>query len=283
MTTIHAEQLSDAEPGTIRTGLARLLGSSRVSFDPEPRVLVVPDVHYPFHPSTGLVTNPDVVAELVGLLDRDVAIGIPASEYIDADRAGQYLGYDQVAERTGTDLVHLDAVDRIERRVRFADGSMSLAIPAPLLDDAVVVVPTARRSRRLGVAAGTVTLARAVAEEPTREEILATLRTCEPALSVLDATFVYAGAPRWEDTLLASDDVVALSRAAADMLDVDRADLPHLFPRRTPPSPLEVLSNIRPSGRPSEGDGAMVKGYQLYARLTGDLAPPQMLSRSDPE
>jgi hypothetical protein len=153
--------------------------------------------------------------------------------------------------------------------------TIRLTIPEPLIEDAVVVTPTARRSSRNGAAAGMVTLARSITDEPSRKTALASARTCWPVLAVLDATFVHAAGPRRVDSLAMSDDVVELSRFAAELLEVDLSEAPHLLPRRTLPTP--VLSR---SGSVTGGtDGLMERGYRLYARLTGDLVPPQMLSR----
>jgi len=283
VTAVRRESVSGTDAGAIRDGLVELLDQYRERPDDGSRVLVVPDAHYPYHPSTGLVTNPDVVDELVGLLDRSTAIGIPASEHVDAERAGRHLGYERLADRNGIPVVDLDAADRVTRRARFVRGSAAIDVPEPVLDDEVVVVPTPCRSRRYGVAAGAVTLARTVATVPTRREILASIRVCWPTLSVLDGTFAYADEPRRTETLLASGDVVALSRAAADLVDVDWRETPHLASKRTRPPGLRSSGTLVTERGPDEDGGVMAAGYRLYAKLTGDLVPPQMLLREDNE
>lgn len=283
MTDVHTEALSDVDGEAIRTGLYSLLGSRDRPVDSGSGVLLVPDVHYPSHPSTGLVTNPDVVAELAELLDGDVAIGLPSSEAIDGPRAGRYLGYESVAARTGADLVTLDAAGRVHRRIRFAGTTVSLQIPERLLARSVVVVPTARREATRGVAAGMVTLAQAVTPDPSRLETIAAMRACWPEWSVLDATYAYTTTPQQMDVLAASDDVFELSLTAAALLDVPRSDVPHLRTRKSPPSPLEWLASAVPGPDSGGGDGLVDDGYRLYARLTGDLVPPQMLPRGEEE
>lgn len=281
MTEVRTESLAGLDDGAIRSGLEVLLGGQRERLERADRVLLLPDAHYPYHRSTGLVTNPAVVGELATLLDAPVAIGVPAGEHVDARRVGKYLGLERVADRSGADLLDLGESKRIERRARFVDGTVTLAVPEPVAQDSVVVVPTARRDPHVGVAAGMVTLANAVTTDATHEELLAAVRLCRPTLAVLDATFTYPGQPRQRGLLAADDDVVALSRRAAEEVGVDPADVPHLGPRRTPPSPRAVLSSSRSPKRESRGDGMLETGYRAYARLTGDLLPPQMLPRGE--
>lgn len=280
MTTVGTEQLTETGSTAIRTGLERLLASHGPIAEGGSRVLVVPDVHYPYHPSTGLVTNPTVVEVLLDMIGAPVALGLATSGHVESE-TGELLGYHRLAEQAGIPVVSLDAADRVKRRVSFVGSRISLAVPEPLLTDAVVVVPTLRRSPRFGVAAGMVTLAHAVTDDPTSEEVLAVTRACWPQCALLDGSFAYPGEPRELGILAVSDDVVALSHYAADMLGVPRSEAPHLVTRRTPPSPRRSFSALFRRRQRSEGDGLMAAGYRMYARVAGDLVPPQMLSRSD--
>lgn len=283
MTDVNTEALPDVGAEAIRSGLRSLRHSRDRTVDAASGILLLPDVHYPYHPSTGLVTNPDVVAELAELLDGDVAIGLPSSDAIDGTRAGRYLGYEYVAERTGADLLDLDAGGRVHCQIRFAGTTVSLQVPEIMLERSVVVVPTARREPTRGVAAGMVTLAQAVTPDPTRLETIAAMRACWPEWSVLDATYAYTTTPQRMDVLAASDDVLELSLSAATMLDVPRSDVPHLRTRQSPPSSLGWLASAVPRPAAGGGDGLVDDGYRLYARVTGDLVPPQMLPRGEEE
>lgn len=283
MTDVAVQHLQVLDADAIREGLEAVLDDRLDRLDGADSVVLLPDAHYPYHRSTGLVTNPDVVEELAALVDAPTAIGVPDGVHLDADRTSRYLGLAGVADRTDSELVDLAGARDVERQVRFVDSAVTLAVPEPLLESPVVVVPTARRDQRFGVAAGMVTLAHAVTPTPTRAELLAAARVCWPSVSVLDATYTYPGEPRRTGLLAASDDVVALSRRAAETVGVDPADVSHLEARRTPPSPGSVLPFGR-SREPQAGeDGLMEAGYRAYARMTGDLLPPQMLPRGEEE
>ena len=287
MSNVRSVELSGETPEAIRSGLDTLLAGSRFEFDDGSRILVVPDVHYPHHASTGLVTNPDVVEALVDVVDAEtgsdvgITIGISSSEFIEANRVSRYLRYDAVAERTGADIVDLGGADSEEVTVPFVDGSVTLDVPAPLSRDVVVPIPTLRSSPRYGLAAGMVTLARAVTESPTPEEILATVRAVWPSFSILDATYAYDGSPRKMDLLLASDDLIALNGAAAERLGIETTNVLHLAPDRSPPTLRRSVNSAFGGDGTVAGDDAMARGYRLYARLADDLVPPQMISGGD--
>lgn len=281
MVSVFATELDRGTPEAIDRAVATLLDQHRSLEGRD--VLLVPATDYPHEPSTGLVTDPAVVEALAEAIGGEVAVGVAGSDRVDAERVGRLLGYEDITERGEASLVDLDVAGRVERRVTFAGGSTSVEVPAPMLENAVVVVPTLRRSKRHGVATGMVTLANAVTDAPTREEVLAATRACWPALTVLDATVAYDGTPRRMDRLLSSEDVIELSAAAVTELGVDRSHVPHLEPNRSPPSPIRGLKRALAGGADGDGPDLIDRGYRRYAQATGDLVPPQMLSRGDHE
>lgn len=274
---VRSESVDGRDTVSIRTALSELVSHYSPVGSSDADVLVVPDTHYPYHPSTGLVTNPTVVHELVDLLDGEVAIGISGSASVDVARVGRYLGYERVADNQGIELVDLDDSANAERKIRLVGRTVNIEVPEPLLDSEVVAVPTARQSTEYGFAGGMITLARATVGAPSRDAVLATIRTCWPALTIVDATLTYADGPQRTGQILASEDIVAASRAAAELLDFSPEDAPHLVPDTVGQSAVESLLQRTPDGSSSD-DSVMESGYRLYADLTGDLVPPQMLS-----
>lgn len=283
MTSIAQESLLDVDDSSIRGALGTLLGGFPSAIDTSDEVLIVPEAHYPFHPSTGMVTNPTVVGSLVDLLEADAAIGLPGSQYVDAAQTAQYLGYERLVDETGVRLLYLDSVDCLERRVRFVDRQVRVSVPEPFQRASIVVVPTLRRSDSHRISGGMVTLARAVTDDPTREDVLAASRACWPSLAILDATYAYDGEPDRRRLLLASDDVVGLEEKAAELLDVAPRSVPHLSRGHAPPTPIARVRETLEDTGTSSGDDLLARGYRTYARLTGDLVPPQLLPRSEEE
>lgn len=237
------------------------------------------------------MTNPDVVAEVVRLLSSEqVRIAIPQSEFISAERAAEYLGYDRIADEQAAEIVYLPDAEHVERTVHLTRETITLSVAKPLLDG-VVNVPTIRRSAALGLEAGMANLARAIDETPDETTVQAAHRVCNPAITVVDGTYSYAGEPHKLQALLASTNTVATSIAAADLVDLDRTAVPHLTTYEADSNaPVDVrgfdvdrladtVSTSKPN--PSTDTGLMTTAYRLYARLTGDLVPPQMLPEGD--
>ncbi|GAB3664505.1 hypothetical protein GCM10028856_03620 [Halopiger thermotolerans] len=263
-------------------------------------ITIVPDAHYPFHPSTGTVTDPAVVGALVAVLedrtDADVAVAGASDELIDLERTATYLGYDDLLERFDAELV--DLADDAEPRtdvVREVDGrSASVSVPTRLVRGAVVTAPTLRPTEDGQVAGGVRLLADLVDSAANSETAaVATTRAVDPALSVMDATTAYGTDPYAADALFAGpapavdalgaslfgaaleddpalaltaggdDEPITVERvgASADALDFD-ALRDRLADAELPPS--------------DETHPAVTTAYRLYAAVGGDAVPPQL-------
>lgn len=286
MKAVHGTRLPDLSRSSLRAGVGTVLEPYRSAFDGDSPSVVVPDVHYPHHPSTGLVTDPNVVSEVVRLLSAEpVRIAIPGSELIDAERAAQYLGYDRIAREQNAEIVYLPEAERIERTVHLTRRSVTVSVAKPLLDD-VVNLPTIRRSASFGLEAGMANLGWAIDDSPDAATIRAANHVCSPAVNIVDGTRVYTGEPYEARALLACDNGVATSIAAADLLGVDRETVPHLDSYESDSNaPVDIrgfdsdsLAETMPQTEPkaSGNSETMAAMYRLYARLAGDLVPPQM-------
>ncbi|AEH37671.1 DUF362 domain-containing protein [Halopiger xanaduensis] len=293
----------DARMASLETPVQTLLESAlsdETDLETAEEITLVPDAHYPFHPSTGTVTDPAVVGALVAALedrtDADIAVAGTTNEIIDLERTGQYLGYRDLLERFDAELV--DLADDAEPRtdvVREVDGrSVSVSVPTRLVRGAVVTVPTLRPTEDGRVAGGVRRLADLVdsAADPEITAVAAT-QAVDPALSVMDATTAYGTDPYAADALFAgpAPDVDALGAslfgdatdddpvlrlaagtddgpitvervgAGADDLDFD-ALRDRLAGAELPPS--------------DETHPAVTTAYRLYAAVGGDAVPPQL-------
>lgn len=299
MTTLYGSRPTDLSDDSLRAAVETL--ADRFALDPaedDGRVVLLPDAHYPFHPSTGLVTNPAVVrvaaaviGERVGA-DR-VAVAVPSTEWIDAERAAKYLGYDRIEREAGVEVLDLDGADRTSRTVHLTRESVTLDVPKPLLDGTVVPVPTLRHDAEFSVAAGMVTLGNAVVASPSAAEVRAAAREIDPAATLLDGTYTYTGEPRKSRFVVGSESVVALENLAALLVGADRTDAPHLdsyegeSDRPTAVKGIsvrEIAESLPRTAPKGEGDDrAMRLGYRLYAAVSGDNTPPQYLGGDDDE
>lgn len=289
-TAITGRRLTETTPATIQAAVGTLLAPHRDALAGE-SVLVVPDVHYPYHPSTGLVSHPDVVAAVVAEVRKvagpDVAVGCRSSPVVETDTALRILGYHRLAEQRDLQVVQLDAVDAVPRQASLHDGEVPVSLPRPLDEAAVVVVPTLRTDPETGVALGMATLARTIDPDATTpEEVWAAVTLCSPAVTLLDGSYTYLDEPRRSEFLLAGSDIVAVDAAVARAVGRSPSYLDERAIRDMGAAyeveglSLDAATGDLPTsaGRRSGGpDRLMRTAYRWYARLAGDGVPPQFL------
>ena len=264
------------------------------------RITLVPDAHYPFHPSSGMITDPVVVAAIAATLedwtDADVAVAGASDDRIAFDRTADYLSYESALESVDADLVDLAEESRRDEVVTVDGDAVSASIPERLLESTVVAVPTLRPTEAGPVAGGMRALGRLVTSVADADQTaVAATRAVDPALSVLDATTAYGGDPIAADALFAGptpavdaigssllersieedpalrvildDDPAITVEGSAD--DSDGVDLAALR-RRLPDGELPPPDDTHP---------AVTTAYRLYAAVAGDAVPPQLEQR----
>jgi uncharacterized protein (DUF362 family) len=304
MTGVVGDRLADCSRDASQARLRELVATYRGSFARTDTVVLVPDAFYPHHPSTGLVTNPDVVAalaaEIAALVD-DVVVLPAVAQDTARGSVPELLGYDDLD--AGSNVAVRTAADcrTVERQVRLADEGGAterrVSLPRPLVDSPVVPVPTLRNSPG-HVLAGTMRTLELLADHDADDAddrrwryAAAVHDLVDPQFGVLDATYAFAGRPHRARCLAASTDLVALDGLGAFLLDLDRDDCPELRARDWEGGyqyaegfSADALRQELPNERPPkpDDDGLMETGYRLYARLSGDALPPQVLPEGSP-
>ncbi|ELY54793.1 DUF362 domain-containing protein [Natronococcus jeotgali] len=286
----------DLEDRTARleSAVGAVLDARRSRLAGAERVAIAPDAHYPFHPSTGVVTDPAVVGAIAAWLDReldvDLAVVGRSDDRIAFDRTASYLEYDRLADRFDAALIDLADVPK-RNEYRAAGGrSVALTVPEPLLDSRVIAAPTLRPTAGGEVAGAARTLARLVRSTaaPARVAVAAT-RAIDPDLAVLDGTVAYGDGPVAANAAL-SGSVPAVDAVAASLFGRavdDDAVCSALLPESARPVDVEnpdgidldALEERLSGGRlPPAGDTHPVvsNAYRLYAAASGDAVPPQL-------
>lgn len=293
MTVDARTDLEDLSVVGLREPLSSLIRPFHARIQDASRVLVLPDVAYPFHPSTGMVTNPTVVEALVTALrvvvpNGRIGVALAGSEHAEARRSGRYLGYRTLVDRLGAEYVDLEGADCVSATARVRGTPRTVAVPRVLAECTLVNVPTLRTDRERGLVAGMANLARAAdAPDPTPEDVVAVTRALDPAVTMLDGTYTHTGAPHRSGFLLAAGDATSLDRVAARLLGRGPDEIPHLRAdddgepvdptvRRSVEAVRSALPNETPPAPFAPGP-AMRLGYRTYARITGDAVPPQFL------
>jgi len=291
----QARSLDAAAVGEAVATLAEPLLDALAGAD---RVAIVPDVHYPYHPSTGMTTNPAVVGGLLSVLasrrpDAECVLAVRSGPEIDTRRTVGYLGFDDVADTHGAEIAVLDGASSPDGET----SSEGRSVPAPLSDAAVVPVPSARIDGPLPLFGCLALLARAAGADPTDASSVArAVEAVGPAGAVVDATYTFTGEPARARALLAGDDVATVEHALARLLGVDTDDIPGFAAaarvtdsadrsaHRSAASSVDGLdvdglAAALPDGElPASTDPHRLvrAGYRLYTRVSGDVYPPQL-------
>lgn len=278
---VHVRRVPELEPDHVESAVDSLfdaLDALDGDLGDAERVLIVPDTHHPYHPSTGTVTNPAVLDALLG---RFRAAGCAVRVGVTDAEAARCLGVDAVADSRGVEVLALADAGCETRTVSSGGEERRVSVPEPLLRDAVVALPTLRRDEDgagIHLAGVGARCARAVGAGDGNDvsRHLATAAV-SPVAALLDATYTPGETPRESRGLLASTDAAALDAVAADLLGVSLADV-----RRAPEPTVRgaSLASLRgdvADGVPPEAEPSPVMGaaYRLYARLVGDAIPPQ--------
>ncbi|WP_265107806.1 hypothetical protein [Halosolutus halophilus] len=283
----------DARMAALETPIRRLLEPRAATLADADEITVVPDAHYPFHPSSGVITDPAVTGAVVAYLERETSADVAvagSSEYLSAERTSEYLGYDDVLERFDASLFDSADAARTGETVRLGDQSVALAVPERLASGAVIPVPTLRPTRDGPIAGGLRTLARHVdCSIDGGVAGAAAAAVVDPELAVLDATIAYAGEPYAAETLFVGP-IAAVDAVGAGLLDRSPADDEALeYALRTAPDAIRVdgvdVASLRdrcPSGElppPTDPHPAVSIAYRTYAAVSGDAVPPQLDGR----
>ncbi len=288
----------DARMARLEQPVRELIGSVPDPFADAAEITLLPDVHYPFHPSTGMVTDPAVVGAVADYLgtetSADLVVAGSSTKSMDFDRTTDYLGYPSLEERFDCRLLDLSSErdSRVSVSLPESEPPVELSVPDSLLENPVVVVPTLRPTEA-GPVAGTMrTLGRHVESGVEGHELSAGRRAraatagIDPELSVLDATTMFAGEAFAAETLFAGSplgvDTVGTTLLGRDVNDDDALSSelgPGQTSIRVSGCDFDALRERVPSGElpPRTATHPAVSiAYGLYAKVSGDAVPPQL-------
>ena len=285
MTEVHGYGVETGDPDSLQREISRITATLQGALGEEVTILF--DAHYPYHPSTGMVTHPLVVDGVVDQLLQDgrtVSV-LPITTYWeDSDRCLSYLGYDQLfASREVTCLSPREG-PRESRTVHIGDRKIVITIPQSITRD-VLCIPTLRPGYPPSHPGGTWLLAQAALDrEPTADEAIAVGASIQAA-GILDATYATFDTPLRTETIFASEDLPALDYVASRFnTNGSSPVMQALHPR--PPRQIgiqgqDIADPVSGQESSSNDSGMISRAYQTYASVSGDLVPPQMLSTDD--
>lgn len=290
---VRGVRVPDLEPATLYDACRDLLSRYEEALLDADRAVVLPDARYPHHPSTGMVTDPATVQAILRALealagDVPTTLAIASGSRVDSDQVARYLGYDDVAERTGARLISTEYEPAVDRTVSVGARGVRVSIPEPLDEALVLNVPTLRLARATTIAGAMVNLSRPTeyADVSTGPGIAAAVSALSPTITVLDGTYAFVGEPHEARAILASGDPVSIDRAITAALGIDPSKESYLRITggmedvNVAGLSIERLAEELPEGAMPERDDAhplLRAGYRAYAKVSGDAVPPQMM------
>lgn len=291
--SLRATRIPSVRPDDVRETVRDRITTYRGRLSDRESVLVLPDTHYPHHPTTGMVTDPTVVAGVVdGLREigiESITIAIAGGRHVTGTRVARYLGYESLTEELDVEFLVLDEAEQVDITASVDGRRVPGMMPKPLREYPVVNVPTARYAWEMSFAAAVANLGRscAVAEAPAIELAVAAKATDVP-VTLVDAVYTYTGTANATGLLLDGENVVDIDMAVATLFGVDPADEEYLriLSQGTPTeSPVEGVSladvraelPLRPKPKSDEPHHLVTEAYKMYTRVSGDAFPPQLL------
>ncbi len=279
MRNVSLTRTADELESAFRTAVGGLVedgGSDRT-------VTLLADARYPFHPSTGMVTNPAVIEETIEAVaenveDPEIQLLSASTEEIDPVTSMQYLGYDTLD--TGVDYT----VTEVEESA-LSDFELPFSLAG--VDDELLMInlPTVVGVKeRITTSAENFQSVFDDCERPNLGTIATTAGKAPHFLTIVDGTYTFTGRPYKSNFVLSGTDMERVDAALSVLyndLDLDpylSADSEALVPEDLKQQ-MESLARELPNEQLRDQSPSDVMGfmYRKYARITGDGIPPQFL------
>lgn len=224
------------------------------------KLLILPDMVYPFHPSTGMIADPNVIEWLVNTLKEkteltstDIAIFCATSGEVSPGKVASLLGYDNLSRDQDVELIEARNDSELIDQIR---------------DHPVATVLSPRFSVN---GQGPISHSKFLNEldQITSSKTMFKDQIC---FSVLDGIFLNCGHSYRADRVFLSKDPASIDGLISTLLGSSKVT--HFDEREI----QRIVSNldVSPSSDSDLPEKMMQFGYRIYAKASGDLVPPQM-------
>ena len=297
--------------GLVRVNLATrpILDSLKTALDlirfkaspPINKVVIKPNLCYYWHASTGYTTDPRIVESLIDYLRKE--FGNPSIAIAEADATAMrtahsfgMLGYTELAEKKGVELLNLSAGQIVEQRVRVGKKEITFKVPSTLLDaDLFINVPKLKTMKATKISCalknifGCIASPRKVKYHPLLPEAIVGInKILRPHLTIVDGIIGLGRFPARLNLLIASTDPFAADWVAAKIMGYTPSSVKFL---RIAKEEQLLANDVVVAGETikefqrlfpnhafmaAEKEALQIKLLRAYCRITGDVLPPVM-------
>lgn len=224
------------------------------------KLVILPDMVYPFHPSTGMIADPNVIEWLVNTLkektelsSNDISILCATSGEVPPGKVASLLGYDDLSSDHGIELI--EARDDPEVTDQIRDRPIATVLSPRFSVNGQGPISHSKFLNEL--------------DQITSSRTVFNDQIC---FSVLDGIFLNCGHSYRADRVFLSKDSASIDGLISTLLGSSKVTY---FDER---EIQRIVSNLHVS-QSSDSDlpeKMMQFGYRIYAKASGDLIPPQM-------
>jgi len=303
-TSVALVRIKDLSDQHISEGIEKCLDLIGFKLPDAGSVMIKPNMHYYFHPSTGSVTNPATVSALIDVLRKrngnlDITIAEADASAMLTKHSFKVLGYERIAREKKVRLLNISEGEVIEKTVMVGRKELTIPVAREVLEaDLLINVPTLKAHKLPTISCCLKNIYGAIPKRfkhsyhsMLNDVIVAANEIMKSGLCIVDGTYAFGKHPVKTKVLLAGINPVAVDSVAARCMGYNPRKIKHLRlaarERLGSFGEVEILGEIMPEAV-SEGfpkiSPALVKiawgtqllAFDIYRRLTSDTVPPPL-------
>ena len=303
-TSVALVRIKDLSDQHISEGIEKCLDLIGFKLPDAGSVMIKPNMHYYFHPSTGSVTNPATVSALIDVLRKrngnlDITIAEADASAMLTKHSFKVLGYERIAREKKVRLLNISEGEVIEKTVMVGRRELTIPVAREVLEAGLLInVPTLKAHKLPTISCCLKNIYGAIPKRfkhsyhsMLNDVIVAANKIMKSSLCVVDGTYAFGKHPVKTKVLLAGINLVAVDSVAARCMGYDPKKIQHLRLAAEEAlghlSLMEILGNIRPEEvseafpriNPSFVNvswALQLLAFGLYRKLTGDAVPPPL-------
>ncbi len=290
----------------IMRGIEKCLDSIEFDLPDNNSLMLKPNMHYYFHPSTGSITNPDTVSALIDVLRKrnnnlDFTIVESDASAMLTKHSFKILGYERIARNKKVGLLNMSGGEIIKKRVIVRNKELIIPVTRKVLESNLLInIPTLKAHRLTTISCCLKNIFGAISKRfkhsyhvthALNDAIVAANKVLKSSLCIVDGTYGFGKFPVKNKILLMGTDPVATDSIAAKCMGYNPEKIKHLRLAAEEQVgsmfDVETLGEFVPEDMSKEFPRinpllmnvswkAQLLAYNIYRKLTDDVIPPPL-------